>query len=95
MAIRPGDTPVPIPNTMVKARTADGTILATVWESRRLPGSIPRGTATRWIPWDALSGERNQRIAEQFFPCDDPGRFAKRKILRDALSGIYAAGQGV
>ena len=38
VAIRPGDTPVPIPNTKVKARTADGTMLATVWESRRLPG---------------------------------------------------------
>ena len=37
MAIRPGETPVPIPNTMVKPRAADGTALETVWESRRLP----------------------------------------------------------
>ena len=37
VAIRPGDTPVPIPNTMVKTRSADGTMLETVWESRRLP----------------------------------------------------------
>ncbi len=35
--MRPGDTPVPIPNTKVKARTADGTALETVRESRRLP----------------------------------------------------------
>ena len=35
--MRPGDTPVPIPNTMVKARSADGTILETVWESRWMP----------------------------------------------------------
>ena len=28
------DTPVPIPNTMVKTQAADGTILVTVWESR-------------------------------------------------------------
>ena len=35
--IRPGDTPVPIPNTMVKTRAADGTMLETVWESRRVP----------------------------------------------------------
>ena len=35
--IRPGDTPVPIPNTMVKTRAADGTMLETAWESRRLP----------------------------------------------------------
>ena len=37
VAIRSGDTPVPIPNTMVKTWAADGTALETVWESRRLP----------------------------------------------------------
>ena len=37
MAMRLGDTPVSIPNTMVKTQTADGTILETVWESRWLP----------------------------------------------------------
>ena len=37
VAMRAGDTPVPIPNTMVKTRAADGTILETVWESRWLP----------------------------------------------------------
>ena len=37
-AMRLGDTPVSIPNTMVKPQTADGTMLATAWESRRLPG---------------------------------------------------------
>ena len=36
-AIRAGETPVPIPNTTVKTCTADGTILETVWKSRRLP----------------------------------------------------------
>ena len=36
-AMRPGDTPVPIPNTTVKTREADGTALETVWESRWLP----------------------------------------------------------
>ena len=35
-----GVTPVPIPNTMVKTQTADGTALETVWESRWLPNSI-------------------------------------------------------
>ena len=34
-----GDTPVPIPNTMVKTQAADGTALETVWESRWLPGT--------------------------------------------------------
>ena len=36
VAMRAGDTPVPIPNTTVKAGTADGTALETVWESRWL-----------------------------------------------------------
>ena len=35
--MRSGDTPVPIPNTMVKTWTADGTMLETAWESRWLP----------------------------------------------------------
>ena len=35
--MRPEETPVPIPNTMVKLRTADGTTLETMWESRWLP----------------------------------------------------------
>ncbi len=33
-----GETPVPIPNTVVKPSSADGTSLATGWESRTLPG---------------------------------------------------------
>ncbi len=37
VAMRLGDTPVPIPNTMVKTQAADGTILETVWESRWPP----------------------------------------------------------
>ena len=38
--MRLGETPVPIPNTMVKPQTADGTVLETIWESRRLPGNL-------------------------------------------------------
>ena len=37
VAMRLGDTPVPIPNTTVKIQAADGTILETIWESRWLP----------------------------------------------------------
>ena len=37
VAMRSGDTPVPIPNTMVKTWAADGTMLETAWESRWLP----------------------------------------------------------
>ena len=42
VAMRLGDTPVPIPNTMVKTQTADGTILETIWESRWLPDLIKK-----------------------------------------------------
>ena len=37
VAMRLGETPVPIPNTMVKTQAADGTMLETAWESRWLP----------------------------------------------------------
>ena len=37
VAMRLGETPVPIPNTMVKPQAADGTALDTMWESRWLP----------------------------------------------------------
>ena len=37
VAMRLGDTPVPIPNTMVKTWSADGTMLETAWESRWMP----------------------------------------------------------
>ena len=40
--MRPGDTPVPIPNTTVKAWAADGTALETAWKSRRLPDNLKR-----------------------------------------------------
>ena len=44
VAMRLGVTPVPIPNTMVKPQTADGTALETVWESRWLPEFEKRKT---------------------------------------------------
>ena len=37
-----GDTPVPIPNTMVKTQAADGTMLETIWESRWLPDHLKK-----------------------------------------------------
>ena len=37
VAMRPGETPVPIPNTMVKTLAAYGTMLETAWESGWLP----------------------------------------------------------
>ena len=41
--MRQGETPVPIPNTMVKPLAADGTALETVWESRWLPAPKKKG----------------------------------------------------
>ena len=38
--MRPGVTPVLIPNTKVKAWAADGTALETEWESRWLPDIV-------------------------------------------------------
>ena len=38
--MRPGGTRVPTPNTKVKARAADGTVLGTARESRRLPDAL-------------------------------------------------------
>ena len=35
--MRFGETPVPIPNTMVKTEAAEDTMLETAWESRWLP----------------------------------------------------------
>ena len=37
VAMRLGETPVPIPNTMVKTEAAEDTMLETAWESRWLP----------------------------------------------------------
>ena len=37
VAMRFWETPVHIPNTMVKTKAADDTMLVTVWESRWLP----------------------------------------------------------
>ena len=45
--MRVGDTPVPIPNTMVKTYAADGTILETVWESRWMPDFM--GLQLSWL----------------------------------------------
>ena len=45
--MRFGETPVPIPNTTVKTKAAESTILATVWEDRWLPGYKKALTAMR------------------------------------------------
>ena len=42
--MRLGETPVHIPNTMVKTLAADDTILETVWESRWVPDLLKKFT---------------------------------------------------
>ena len=42
------ETPVPIPNTMVKTQAADGTALETVWESRWPPDQKGKVKGTGW-----------------------------------------------
>src|SRR5438105_13739408 len=78
-----GETPVPIPNTAVKPVSADGTGLATVWESRSSPRSFsfarksPRGasTAARIMEPNAPSARRASAVAQlaarlySHFPC--------------------------
>ena len=65
MAMRLGDTPVPIPNTMVKTQAADGTALETVWESRWLPEYIKNLlhelVVTRAIVRSTILNVRNAR----------------------------------
>ena len=47
VAMRFGDTPVPIPNTTVKTEAADDTMLETAWESRWLPDPYKKKPLTR------------------------------------------------
>ena len=58
MAMRLGATPVPIPNTMVKPQTADGTMLETAWESRWLPDSLKKKAGRQLLYIDTDISER-------------------------------------
>ena len=65
LAMRPGETPVPIPNTTVKTRTADGTALETVWESRRPAESLkslPAIQAAKSIFLDVWMADKHQPV---------------------------------
>ena len=65
VAMRLGDTPVTIPNTMVKTQAADGTALETVWESRWLPeytiNLLHELVVTRAIVRSTILNVRNTR----------------------------------
>ena len=53
MAMRLGEIPVPIPNTMVKTQAADGTTPGTAWESRWLPEQKKK-TQDLWGPMGGI-----------------------------------------
>ena len=56
-----GDTPVPIPNTMVKTQAADGTALETVWESR-WPPDQKRKNSPKGLLYITIMSERTLYI---------------------------------
>ena len=62
VAMRAGEIPVLIPNTMVKPCTADGTMLETAWESRWLPGTWGISSVGRAPALQAGGHEFDSRI---------------------------------
>ena len=69
-----GDTPVPIPNTMVKTQAADGTALETVWESR-------------WLPDHKNLNESKPKAQDEFrFLGRSPNRVRRTSAVRRAYS---------
>ena len=46
-----GETPVPVPNTVVKAFSADDTSRETSWESRTLPGFFFKKPVEAGLSW--------------------------------------------
>ena len=76
-AIRFGGTPVPIPNTKVKAGAADGTALETMWESRWLPETKEKGAEGR----QGLSSGPSTR-GKVFVRLKKPGTYLENCIRR-------------
>src|SRR5947209_15345189 len=65
-------TPVPIPNTVVKPVSADGTATARSWESRPLPASLMLNdvtkTASRSSVAEKRHGESSTTVLRDVFP---------------------------
>ena len=80
--MRPGDTPVPIPNTMVKPRSADGTILETVWESRRMPESGGLAQLGERLPCKQEVTSSNLVISTQTERSGDKNMYLENCILK-------------
>ena len=56
--MRIGETPVPIPNTMVKPYPAEDTAGATLWESRWLPNFLK--TTAKAVQIKSLNNDKMQ-----------------------------------
>ena len=65
--MRAGETPVPIPNTTVKACAADGTTLETAWESRWLPAYGDVAQLGEHLPCKQGVESSNLFISIQYF----------------------------
>ena len=87
--MRLGDTPVLIPNTMVKTQAADGTALETVWESRWLPelqkNILPLDTSIYLDGGVAQLGEH--------LPCKQGVKGSNPFISTIAMSNAYSGRQ--
>ena len=91
--IRQWETPVPIPNTTVKTQAADGTILETIWESRRVPDLKNGGVAQlgehlpckQGVKSSNLSISSRVKAEEKDHRIDEPfRRFCAARTLKTA-----------
>ncbi len=78
MSMRLWDTPVPIPNTMVKTQAADGTLLETVRESRWMPESWGFSSVGRAPALQAGGHEFESRNLHEVFLNAQPERRDRR-----------------
>ena len=91
------DTPVPIPNTMVKTQAADGTLLETVRESRWMPESWGFSSVGRAPALQAGGHEFESRNLHEVFlnaqPVSQDGSiYASRTERTDACEGFRDRG---
>src|SRR5438132_12683905 len=82
-----GETPVPIPNTAVKPTSADGTALATGWESRSLPGISLFVSADNTTPQYEIE---EASLPPEKRPIDDPTGIAYEREKAEREGGVTA-----
>ena len=83
--MRPGETPVPIPNTMVKPGAADGTMLGTAWESRWLPNYGGLAQLGEHLPCKQGVESSNLLVSMPGGP-ERPGNSLKRRRIKERAS---------